>query len=710
MKRSSTLKISSGVLLLILIVFLLITSCQQADQTREYGWFDFVIPDLDTTETVVDMSFLNSEIAGSSGLITLKDGHFADGNGNRIRFFGDNLTFGSCFPDKETATALAVRLKRLGMNVMRFHHMDNQSAPGGIWDKEKKALDPDQLDKLDWLIYQLKLNGIYSNINTHVSFNYPGLDYTGIEQFNYGKTIDNFYRPYIEMQKQYANMLLLHKNPYTGTTYAEEPAVAFVEINNENSLLSSWYLLPKLNKVHMASLREQWTTWLNTHPDYKKSTGGVDIIRIISNYENGSSDIQKEALWSFLVDTEMSYAKEMFDYLRNDLKVKALLSETQASYSGVAGVLRESEYADYIDMHSYWEHPSFPGKSWSRTDWRIRNSSMVSDKKGGTLPRFSQHRVDGMPLTISEYDHPAPSFFVSEMYPMLNSFSAFQDFDGIYHFATGGPYNTGMIDNFFHTSGHPLKQVFIPAGAVMFRMGTIKPGEHYVKLGLPEKSVVGELVKAGAKLKLHVTNMNYIWESAGSVNAVALLHPVSVERKATELVLSEKVSIPEGAWVSETGEIIWENKDSVNAVYKVNAPAVRAAVGYIGGKNIELGSVSVMMDTTTYNWAVITLTSLDGKPVEESSKILLVAAGRAENIGWKWDEKFTTLGGDWGKAPSRAEGIPAKIVFSEMDKFSVHALDPAGKETAEVKVIKKGGDQILNIGAQYKTLWYIIKR
>jgi hypothetical protein len=505
-------------------------------------------------------------------------------------------------------------------------------------------------------------------------------------------------------------MLLLHKNPYTGTTYAEEPAVAFVEVNNENSLLSSWYLLPKLNKAHMASLRGLWTNWLNAHSDLKNSIGGTDIIKIITSYEKGSTDKQKEALWSFLVDTEMAYAKEMIDYFRNNLKVKALLSETQASYSGVAGVLRESEYADFIDMHSYWEHPSFPGRSWSRTDWRIRNSSMVSDKKGGTLPRFSQHRVDGMPLTISEYDHPAPNFFAAEMYPMLNSFSAFQDFDGIYHFCTGSPYNTGMIDNFFHTSGHPLKQVFIPAGAVMFRMGAVKAGEHYVKLGLPDESVVGELVKAGDKLKLHVTNMNYVWENAGSFNALTLLHPVSVDTKAAELALSEKVSAPEGAWVSETGEIIWENNDSINAVYKINAPAVRAAVGYIGGKDVELGSVSIRMDTTSFNWATITLTSLDGKPVEESSKILLVAAGRAENTDWKWDEKFTTLGGDWGKAPSRAEGIPASLIFREMDKFSVYALDPAGKEMSEVKVGKKGGDQIVNIGAQYKTLWYIIKR
>lgn len=710
MKRSADRNCRHYFLLISMFIALIISSCQQADETREYGWFDFVVPDLDTTATVVDMSFLNSEIAGSSGYITLKDGHFADGRGDRIRFFGDNLTFGSCFPDKETATALAIRLKRLGMNVMRFHHMDNQSAPGGIWDKDKKALDPGQLDKLDWLIYQLKLQGIYSNINTHVSGNYPGMDYQGIGQFNYGKTIDNFYRPYIEMQKDYAKMLLTHKNPYTGTTYADEPAVAFVEVNNENSLLSGWYLLPKLNKAHMASLRGLWTSWLNSNPDYKKSIGGADIIRIISGYSDGSTDKQKEAMWSFLVDTEMAYAKEMIDYLRNDLKVKALLSETQASYSGVAGVLRESKYADFIDMHAYWEHPSFPGISWSRTDWRIRNSSMVSDKKGGTLLRFGQHRVEGMPFTISEYDHPAPNFFVAEMYPMLNSYSAYQDFDGIYHFCTGSPYNSGKINNFFHTSGHPLKQVFIPAGVVMFRMGAVKPGEHYVKLGLPEESVIGELVKAGDKLKLHVTNMNYVWDAAGSVNALTLLHPVSVDTKAAELAISEKVSDPEGAWVSETGEISWENKDSINAVYKVNAPAARIAAGYIGGKNTELGSVTIQMDETDYNWATISLTSLDGKPVEESSKILLVAAGRAENTVWKWDEKFTTLGGDWGSAPSRAEGIPAKIILRDMDKFTVHSLDAAGNKVAEIKVSKKGSDSSFNIGSQHKTLWYILTR
>jgi hypothetical protein len=35
-------------------------------------------------------------------------------------------------------------------------------------------------------------------------------------------------------------MLLSHVNPYTGSAYAAEPAVALVEINNENSLFFEW--------------------------------------------------------------------------------------------------------------------------------------------------------------------------------------------------------------------------------------------------------------------------------------------------------------------------------------------------------------------------------------------------------------------------------------------------------------------------------------
>lgn len=697
----------------ILIVLTIFTSsCKKSPgEKREYGWFEFVIPDSDTTHNSVDMSFLNSEIAGGSGYVKVEKGHFIDGKGTRIRFFGTNLTFSSAFPDKETAVMIAGRLRKLGMNVVRFHHMDNQSAPGGIWDAAKKELDAGQLDRLDWLVYQLKLHGIYSNINTHVSREYPGCDYEGIGDFNYGKGIDQFYPPYIEMQKAYAKALLTHKNPYTGTTYVDEPAVAFVEVNNENSLISNWSHLPKLNKEHKEALLQQWKEWMGKHQDYvKKDRFSADLMAIISDYSEKTPVVQKESMWSFLMEREMIYAREMVDYYKKDLNVKANIAETQAYYSGVQGVYRESEVSDFDDMHSYWEHPNFPGKSWSSTNWTIRNSSMVTDKQTGTLTWFAEHRIAGMPLTISEYDHPAPNFFCAEMFPMLNSFAAFQDFDGIYHFTFDAPYDGGRIDNFFSSAGHPLKQIFVPVGAVLFRMGAVKSGQHPVQLGLPQSAVLENMVKTGDKIRLHVSNMKYVWEEAGASPGLAIQHPANVDVKATEFKLSEPVSTNTGPWESESGEIIWDNRDSINAVYKINAPSARAAIGYIGGKSIDLGNVTIAMDTTRFNWATITVTALDGKPVEKSTRILLVAAGRVENTGWKWDAKHTTVGGEWGTAPTMAEGIPAKLTFRDMDQFKVYALDPAGNQGREVPVSKRGGEQVFGIGSQYKTLWYIITR
>jgi len=500
---------------------------------------------------------------------------------------------------------------------------------------------------------------------------------------------------------------LTHRNPYTGNTYLEEPAIAFIEINNENSLLTYCRLLPQLNENHLTALLGQWKTWLQ---EKGKGSGIPDLYQIINGYVDQATREQKELLWSFLVDTEMAYAKEMISYVRDELGANALIADTQASYSGVAGVYREATCSDFIDMHAYWEHPRFPGVPWSRTDWLIRNSSMVTDKNAGTLKRFGQHRVSNMPMTISEYDHPAPSFFCAEMYPMLNAVAAFQDWDGIYHFDYSRPYDKGRINGFFTTAGHPLKQIFIPVGTVMFRMETIKAGENKVQLYLPEHVVIEQLVESEQGMRLRATSMDQIWAQAGAPEALTLMRPTEVNMTGEEVKLSEQLSEPDGPWTSETGELTWDNRDSLNSVFMINSEAVKAAVGYIGGRSIELGNVTITMDTTEYNWATITLTSLDGKPVDNSSSILLVAAGRVENTGMGWNEEKTSVGAEWGEPPSLAEGIPAYITLSEMDRFKVFALDTLGHKDQEIKVKRKKQQYTFAIGAQYKTLWYLLER
>ena len=692
----------------LLIVFSLsifqLSCTSEKEDIPQYGWFDFVMTDLDTTKNAIDLSFLNEKMAGENGFILVKDGHFTNGTGKKIRFFGTNLTFSSSFQEKEIATKIAARLSKMGMNVVRFHHMDMRPTPEGIWDSTMLKIDPVQLDKLDWQIYQLKKHGVYTNINLHVSRTYPGPE-SDVSQFRFDKSLDHFYRPFIELQKEFAKDVLTHKNPYTGTTYTDEPAIAFIEINNENSLLSNWRQLAMLKGDFKTSLLNQWNGWLNSRSKKHK-----DLVKIIEGYDEQTTVEDKELMWAFLVDTEMAYAKEMSEFLKVDLKAKPLITDSQASYSGVAGIHREATYSDFIDMHAYWEHPSFPGDSWSRTNWLIRNSSMVTDKKAGTLARFSQHRVAGMPLTISEYDHPAPNFFVAEMYPMLNAVAAFQDWDGIYHFTFDGSWNTGKINGFFSSAGHPLKQIFIPIGSIIFRMEGVNSGQHKVQLQLPESSVIDELVESGGTLRLHGSNMNDIWEREGAPKALPLLYPFEVVLEGDEVKLSEAIPVPTSTWISETNQLSWDNRDSLQSVFTINSESVKAAVGYIAGKAINLGNVTIAMDSTEFNWGVITLASLDGKPIDSSTNMLLVVAGRAENTNMGWNEEKTTVGSEWGDSPSRVEGIPAHIYFDNTEEFNVYVLDSNGNKGDQISVYKKGKQQTIVIGAQHKTLWYLISR
>ncbi|MCK5370459.1 MAG: hypothetical protein KAQ62_17980, partial [Cyclobacteriaceae bacterium] len=158
------------------------------------------------------------------------------------------------------------------------------------------------------------------------------------------------------------------------------------------------------------------------------------------------------------------------------------------------------------------------------------------------------------------------------------------------------------------------------------------------------------------------------------------------------------------------GELRWENRDSLNAVFSIDAPAAKAAVGYIGGKSIEVGNVTIAMDTIPDNWGVVTLTSLDGKSLNEAANILLVAAGKAENTGMGWNEERNSIGTEWGSSPTIAEGLPVKITLRDMDRLKMFALDSAGNRGNEIRVLKRRGNQEIHIGAQHKTLWYLLTK
>ena len=820
--------------------------------------FPFVIPELaaPAAGTIVDVSWLNDRPAGRDGFVRARDGHFVDGRGRRLRFLASNFTFGSCFPDHDTADKLAVRLASLGINCIRFHHTDNQVAPRGIWKAgtaKKNEFDPAQVDRLDYFIAALKRQGIYANLNLHISRNYwEGEDFPdGLASNrerqeklpNYGKALDKINDQMIRMQRDYARALLTHVNAYTRTRYAQEPCVAIVEINNENSLLQ--LKLASLPDYYRAEVLKKWNIWLKAHygsaeklnaawgggealganllpakfatqggqyfnvtntstgetrifllktpevswnaqlhwpgltlqegrlytlefsarsdlprrlplstrlakPDWHNCgladdaevgpqwktfshsfraaqvepgavrfdivVGGGPVgefsLRNLTLRSGGSlglkpgesleagtveaparaSGTSRGLAWTrFLAETERAYTDGMRTFLKKDLGVEAAIIDTQASYGGIAGTYRES-FNDFVDMHAYWQHPRFPGRPWDSSNWNISNSPMAADQKGGNLAGLGVYRLAGKAFTVSEYDHPAPSHYAAEMFPMISSFAAVQDWDGFFQFDWGGTdWDARRITGYFALQQHPAKLAFLPAAALMFRRGDVPAARGTARLAIPAAQA--------EELTANNVSMSEAWRRAGLATRDILTHRLELTFTPggkLEMQVSKEAGSPV-AWEPATG------------LYTVDAPAAKAVVGRCTGRATKLEGAEFDVQSNARHFAVLTLNAADGQPLARSRRMLLAAAGNVENTGMAWNAEHTSVSRGWGRAPTLCEGIAARVTLTTGAKGAkVHALEGTGARAGEVPASLEGGRLTFEIGPRFKTLWYEI--
>ncbi len=235
--------------------------------STEPEMFPFVLPWNDATPGPTNFDFLLSAPAGKDGFVRAEDGHLfvngPDGKPRRLRLMGVNLSFAANFPEPEVARQVAARLAKFGINSVRFHHMDAHVAPRGIFLPDKRTLDPEQVARFDYFFARLKELGIYADINLKVSRTYAEFaEEKNLPRMHKG--VDLFNRTMIDAQKQFARDLLTHVNPHTGLSYANDPAVALIEINNENGLVSTWWQgrLDHLPEPFLGDLRGLWNSWL----------------------------------------------------------------------------------------------------------------------------------------------------------------------------------------------------------------------------------------------------------------------------------------------------------------------------------------------------------------------------------------------------------------------------------------------------------------
>ncbi len=694
-------------------------------QTADAPLFPFVIPWDDASKTSVDVSNLNPAPLSAVSRITVKDGHFFDATGRRVRFLGCNFSMGANFPFKEDADSIAARLHKYGFNAVRLHHMDFAPTPSGIFDPTSpttQRLDPAQVDKLDYLLAALKKNGIYVDLNLKVSRTFTAAD--GVADADKLPTLDKvacwFDPRMLELQQQYATQLLDHTNPYTGMRWADDPGLALIETVNEDSLLGAAQAgkLGKLPPSYLYQLEALWNRWLKQkyettdamlaawarHPSMTLEPGQTLEDRSVPLAQIDPVAVSGRDYTAFLMDIEHSYAQRMRGLIRDKLGARAPLTCSQASFGGLGGMVREVTNSDFVDMHAYWNHPDFPG-AWDNKSWTMPNTAMVRDGNGGQLAMLAMHRVAGLPFTVTEYNHPEPNEFAEEGLPMVAAFGAMQDWDGIFLFdynAARENWKSNRLKGFFNIDSNPGVMAFVPAAARLFLRNDV--GAAPLRTLDAPASHAKELAATFTRVREYAAVD--LWKSLQVPKTASLTSRLAIDFGDQYDALRLGPGPDPAAAASN---ISWQSSPAEHALFTVNALRSKAVIGFAGGTTTQVGDFRVEMAPTANNFVTLVLSARDGTSTTDAQSLILTLGGKVANLDMGWNQAHTSVGDQWGKGPVQAEGIPATIAFhTSHHEVSVWALDATGARAMSIPATLQNGEVRFQVGPRYQTMWYEI--
>jgi len=369
-----------------------------------------------------------------------------------------------------------------------------------------------------------------------------------------------------------------------------------------------------------------------------------------------------------------------------------------------------------------------------RMFWFMRNIPMVNHAPGrSTIARLAIKRILNRPYTVSEYDHPYPNVYASEGNPMLFALAAFQNWNGIMHFAWthNDDYDPDTMTGYFDMKANAIKQVHFPACYAMFTRGDVKrgPGTYRYTFEMSERQErdmnarmaqatryqhSASLFKPDASLALAVFAGMDLTDLA---NTPPRLDDVKAISSWDDL--PETMGSSDKQWIrNEFGELYWNFDAQTGGYFTVDTPNTKVFAGFVRNRSFEYKDLTIQPGKTRLDWTTISLVKASGSPAKEgeltAGRYLLAASGLMHNTGTVFKapspEKISTAtgyGGIPGTAPILCEGIPAVLTLkADVAKVKLFALDQTGDRAQEIPISGTAVSTRLEIGPTYHTLWY----
>ncbi len=699
-------------------------------------WF-VVVPDDDafSERSVIDLSGLN-EPTGTHGFLR------RDGDALRfekadapVKFWGCGFSFNSLRGRDRMLRAVKFLAKH-GINMIRQHTVI--SAVGFLKDG---AFDADRIDAFDWFVSLLAKHGIYMtwsiNYPHHGPFirkedGYPPKLFAELKPNRDGVAcagdLVNFMRPLQDIQYRYLKALLAHKNPYTGRTYADEPTLAVLEIQNESCAF--WH--GALNRMragklpeHARIVRGRWFRWCKqkygSEKKLREAWGGLDKkddwaggeLALMGAYHLGAKGPRYEYTGRrrragdfirFLAGMQRAFydrrVKEMRD--RGFKGVTVTTAWRSGGPAAEAANLWCDTAGDMIDRHNY-----FGGGAGRHriVEGAVNAASHLTDPGSGLLG-LGMLQVDGRPFSVSEWSMMPPNPCKLEAAPLVAFYGmGLQGWDSSLHFnGAGCRIGSGWpgLSKYVTFTPHYIGQ--FPALAFAVRKGHVAEGDVVAVRRLSTEDLFAGVDPLGQDFTGGGHDIKNIVGAARTPPACLAAGRVTIafEKGEDEAADPGTCRDPDAQVIrSSTGQLVW---DYGTGVVQLTGPKTQAVVGRADGASFDLDGVR--LDIATPFVSVI-FTPLDDRPLAESGHILLTAMARDRQTGTAYGgggKQLVRIGGP----PLEMEPVRATVRLKGDRPKEVNILDIYGVPTG--RTVEPADDGSFAIDGRWATYYYEIKR
>jgi hypothetical protein len=639
----------------------------------------------------ISSAFGKAAPAGQHGFLQAKGDRMVFEDGTPALFWGVNFNGGACFPAFDYSEKVAARLRKTGVNLVRFHQLDAEWNTPNIFSFQKGqrigntlSLYPESMKRLDYLISCLKKEGIYCYLDMNTYRNFKSGD--GVENARELKDAADPYcyynRKLIDLQKKYIYDIWSHVNQFTGQAYKDDPVFVLTEIINERDFFARERLTVE---PYVQEFRGLYDQWLKKH-QLPGDAWGIDI-----------NDDTIDSLVRFKEEVQRNFYREMYDYMR-EIGVKIPIAGTNWYINGAVTKANQA-INDFMDSHTYYYD-----WNWGEYVKKCMNKAITQSPTFG-MESLSAVRALDRPLFVSEWDMPWPNAYRAESPVLCAAIGALQGWSGwaIHTYA----YGTRLRE--MNILGKEVSSSTI--GNTPYREGIFSTWNDPAKFGLFYHAALiarrQDVAIAPETVSIRVEDLVSRQEHKDLARASEWKR-VGVTFEERDPAAQE--TVPQGTTLLEdTGEVTSVTGELYRSWHKnygtIDTGRTKCVYGFLG-KNGEI-ALKGMTVTATTDFCVLAVSSLTDAGIRCSDNLLLTAVGRAKNTDAQFDGDQMLA---YGRPPVLVEVIEASITIDvDNPNMKVWSVNAEGMFTGSLPSEYRDGKLSFKIGDTMNSMYYLIQ-